>query len=991
MELAFGLLGQAGPTTTQTVIGVLYTSAFFVVPFLIAYAIGKALNIRDYVPKMALVLFSIAIACAPFLNQVVLKGGSPLDAISFAIDLAGGTNLVYQVQKDPADKSAEGNVDSALMDRLVAAISRRINPAGTKEVVVRRVGADRVEVIIPGANPAAVEDTKRQMTKLGNLEFHIIANPQDHERLIARAKASAANRVVVDGKVIGMWRPIAKGREAQFVSSSSAVTRLQKGSKDVYEVLLDVEPDTAKQVTGKYLRRSFVTSDETGSIAVGFQFNGIGEQLFGRLTGRNLPTRDGRQKQLAIVLNNEVQQAPGIREQIFGNGIINGMKPDEVEATVTLLNSGALPCEISESPVSEFSISPTLGSDVKSKGFLALWVSALAVVIFMGAYYRLAGLIANFAMLLNLLFIVASMSAVSAAFSLPGLAGLVLSAGMAVDANVLIYERIREETARGASLRMAINNGFDKAFTAIFDSNITTLITAIILYVIGSEQVKGFAISLFIGLVMNLYTAVFISRLILEVLERGRVINKLNMSQWIGVTNIDFVGKQFIATTASVILVAVGLVVFFARGSRSYDIDFTGGSMVSMQFTEKQNVDDVRKKLETSFKTGNLTLEELSIAGQTGEDGRRFRLRTPNEGDTTRSDAEVLKTISDTFPNSLTRVTLPTFEVTPISKSAPVAGKTADEQMSFDDPYAGGTQAALTFSGEVGPATIERYIGDAFKELNHAAVEGLFVVEGTSGSGLDAKSGQVQLFDKILVKVLPIVPQADVEKAIQSVQSTLANSPIFDEVTTFASSVASETKQQAVLAVVFSIIAILIYVWFRFENWSFGLAAVTALVHDVLVSLAMVAICSSLATTPLAGPLMLMDFKINMSMIAAFLTIVGYSLNDTIVIFDRLREVRGKSPEITREMINSTVNQTLSRTLLTAFTVLVSVLLLYILGGEGIHGFAFCMVIGSIAGTYSTVYIASPLVLYFARKEAAKAKSPGGSAASAGRVPNAVG
>jgi SecD/SecF fusion protein len=203
----------------------------------------------------------------------------------------------------------------------------------------------------------------------------------------------------------------------------------------------------------------------------------------------------------------------------------------------------------------------------------------------------------------------------------------------------------------------------------------------------------------------------------------------------------------------------------------------------------------------------------------------------------------------------------------------------------------------------------------------------------------------------------------------------MKNTPVFDETTSFESSVASETKQSAVFAVIASLIAIVAYVWFRFDNFIFGLAAVIALAHDVLVSLGAVAIASYLSRTG-AGPLfMFTDFKINMAMIAAFLTIVGYSLNDTIVIFDRLREIRGKNPLITRDMINLTVNQTMSRTILTAFTVFLTVLILYILGGEGIHGFAFCMVVGSVAGTYSTIYIASPLVLQFANRWGAQGDS----------------
>src|SRR4029077_7544498 len=235
------------------------------------------------------------------------------------------------------------------------------------------------------------------------------------------------------------------------------------------------------------------------------------------------------------------------------------------------------------------------------KGKLALLISSLAVIVFMLGYYFVAGLVADFALLLNLLFIVAVMAIVQAAFTLPGLAGLVLSAGMAVDANVLIYERMREELARGARLRMGIHNGFDKAWAAIFDSNIATLISSIILYMIGTEQVKGFAVSLIIGLALNLYTAVYVSRLIMNILERSRTITRVKMLSLVGVTNFDFVGKQVIASIASIVLIVAGLGAFFVRGVANYDIDFTGGVSVTMQFTEPQKTDAVREALEKTF------------------------------------------------------------------------------------------------------------------------------------------------------------------------------------------------------------------------------------------------------------------------------------------------------------------------------------------------------------------------------------------------------
>lgn len=933
-------------------------------------------------------------------NETTFKLSRWKDALSFGIDLAGGTNLVYEVDEEKARADAI-NVTADLMDRLVGAVAKRVNPAGTKEIVVRRLGMTRVEIILPGADQAIVEDTKTQITKLGSLEFSIVANRQDHADLIKRALASPAVDVRMGDKVVAKWRPIAPAKDSQgrdipntdFDNNGDIALRQMVGKRPGFkEVLILYEPDPERQITGKYLSRAHVTSDSNGGPAVGFNFNTRGGYLFGDLTMRNLPRKDGTQRQLAVMLNGDVYTAPSIRQQISSQGIIESQRftLKEVEQLVSVLNAGALPVPMKQNPISEFTISPTLGSDVQQKGMQALWVSAIAVVVFMAGYYFVAGVVADVALLLNLLYIVGIMAFVKAAFTLPGLAGLVLSAGMAVDANVLIYERIREELQRGASLRMAIHNGFDKAFAAIFDSNVSTLITAVILFWIGTETVKGFAVSLFIGLVMNLFTAVLVSRWILNILERSRLVKKLTMLRLIGVTNFDFVGKQMIASAVSVVVIVAGLAAFIARGSSNYDIDFTGGISITMQFNEPQDTDAVRSKLEEAFHK-NITVEELTSSGQIVK-GTYFRLRVANEGDQNLDPAVIESKVNAAFPQLLARKLVVLGEITPIpAKESKAEAAIGDKEMSSSDDadrFAGGSQVALNFTddkgspAEMAPATFSRYLIEQLSAVKvddkpkYPAPENLFALEGTSGRGVSAREAEVKLFTGMNLKASPTISLEDLSKSLNNVRDTLKNSPVFDEVTSFESSVASETKQSAVLAIVLALIAIVAYVWFRFENLTFGFAAVVALAHDVLVTLGCVALASYLSNTPLGPALLLTDFKINMAMIAAFLTIVGYSLNDTIVIFDRLREIRGKNPQLSKEMINLTVNQTMSRTILTALTVFITVVILYAIGGEGIHGFAFCMVIGSIAGTYSTVYIASPLVLQLTKS--GPAKSAGG-------------
>lgn len=925
------------------------------------------------------------------------------NALKYGIDLAGGTNLVYEVEE-----TAEQKVTANIMKNMVGAINRRINPSGTNEVIVRQVGRNRIEVIIPGANPEAVEATKKAMTRLGSLEFAILASDRrpDHKQWIDLARKSPRDKDVRmamgdEGRmvVVASWKPIMqkRGPDGKLLPTREfsdddreiAVRSVYGSTTGQKEVLIITESEQDNRITGRYLRRADVTRDQGGRPAVGFHFDHKGGLLFQQLTTKYRPQKDGSRFRLAILLDDQIHSAPSIKSPIGADGIIEG---DFTEADVTeqinVLNAGALPVPLKKDPISEFTISPTLGADVQSKGKLALVVSAVAVVVFMTVYYLFAGIVADIAMLLNLLFIVAIMAVIDAAFTLPGLAGLVLSAGMAVDANVLIYERIREELHRGSSLRMAIHNGFDKALTAIIDSNLTTVITAVILYGIGTEQVRGFAVTLFIGLIINIFTAVFISRLILNIAERNRW-TKLKMMSAIGETKIDFVAKQNLAIGASLVLIVAGLITFFVRGRENYDIDFTGGTMVSMQFTDPQETDVVRKKLEQSF-GGDITLEELTRTGE-AKRGLRFRLRTTDQ-----DEQGVEKRINDTFPGLLARVTLDTIK---FGKSEVAA---SDDKAVEKPASTGDYLVDLTFSADIAPSTILDRLAKHLDANKYPNAEGLLALDERSSTSLKParvtsqnQSGTVKLFNQMRFDVRSSLAQADLEAGLKLVQKDFTDKPVFEEVNSFESSVAAETKHSAVLAIIASLIAIIVYVWFRFERAVFGVAAVIALAHDVLVTLGMLAICSYLDGTTIGSIFMLNDFKINMAMIAAFLTIVGYSINDTIVIFDRLREIRGKNPHVTRDMINLAVNQCLGRTILTATTVFLTVLILYILGGEGIHGFAFAMVIGSIAGTYSTVYIASPLVLWLMDREqaaASKAKESRRSGSSGGKsvVPGAV-
>ena len=408
-------------------------------------------------------------------------------------------------------------------------------------------------------------------------------------------------RSPADGRVLASWRDIVEKRaEGADRHPTRTVERADPKTGEPFTVqqYLIIHDTPARTVTGKYLTNASPTQDANGNPAVAFRFNERGAQLFGQLTQDNLPdASDKFHRKLAILLDGKVRSAPVINSRINDNGIIEGhFTMKEVNDLVGVLNAGALEVPLKQTPISEFTISPLLGIDVQQKGMTAIFLSGLVVVVFMLVYYRLAGLIADLSLMLNLLMVVGSMAFISATFTLPGLAGLVLTIGMAVDSNVLIYERMREEFARGSSLRMAIQNGFDKAFAAIFDGNVTSLITAVILYMIGTDLIRGFAVSLFIGLSMSLFSVLYFGHLAFDILERKRIVKTVKMLQFIGQTKIDFLSKQNIAFLASGLLIVAGMVALFVRGSSNLDIDMSGGTMATFVFVDKPDIDDIRDR-----------------------------------------------------------------------------------------------------------------------------------------------------------------------------------------------------------------------------------------------------------------------------------------------------------------------------------------------------------------------------------------------------------
>ena len=842
----------------------------------------------------------------------------------------------------------EGRSAAVDMDKLVAAVARRVNPGGQKEVTVRRYGIDQLEVIVPEVDQSEVDSIKKVVSKSGVLEFRITANRDDprHRRVIELGERSVGESVVDGGNPVGRWILLNTEKFGADERGGLVTRNAADGNVEVLVVLDRFD------VTGGYLTRASSNFDpQSLAPCVNFSFNSAGSSLFGVLTSSNLPDPANRLKsRLGIVLDGELLSAPGIESTISSNGQITGnFRQRDVDEIVEVLNAGSLPTALYSEPISEQRISPQLGADTIRSGARAMLLATIVVLAFMLAYYRFSGLVADLAVLLNIILVVALMISIKAAFTLAGLAGLVLSVGMAVDANVLIYERMREETDRGAALRMAIRNGFQRAFSTILDSNLTTVITGVVLFFIGTDQLKGFAVTLILGLLLNLFTAVFCSRVMFDLAERNGWIRKLNMGRIFGVTNFEFVRWVRPAILGSAVFILAGLAAAAQRGQGLFDIDFTGGTSVQVAFKpgKAPDIADVREAVKA---LPNTAVSAVTVDGESP----RFKVDT-----SLRDTAEVQRTLQTVFPDSLL-----TYEMS----FADVATAPASEGQAAE---AARTTATLTFPSKINQATLREKIEATLTAEGVGAVP--FAIEAP---GAVARSKPYETW-----KLASGMDAETTARVLGKMKSDLAGTPVYFSANSIGGKVAGNTKVTAVYALLASLGMIVLYVWLRFQNVAFGLAAVVALIHDVLVAVACLAISHYVA--PFLGWALVDDFKISLDVVAALLTIIGFSINDTIVIFDRLRELRGKAQYVTAPMIDKAVNQTLSRTVLTSGTAFLATLILFLFGGSGIHAFAFTMLVGIITGTYSTIYIASPIVLWLQRWFA---EAPAGAAAAASRA-----
>lgn len=824
------------------------------------------------------------------------------------------------------------------------------------------------------------------------------------------------------------------------------------------------------------LKAAGVTRDQRGRPAVNFRFDARGGQLFYELTAPNV------NRQLGIFLDDQAVSSANIGEAIRQEGQITGeFSMDRVIEIVNKLEAGSLPARLKEEPLMIKSIGPSLGQQNIQSGLRSAIWGTCAVIVCVGIYYLFAGVVANVAVLMNLLLVLATMAFLEATLTLPGIAGLILTVGMSVDANVLIFERMREEFDRGASIRTAIKNGYDRAFSAILDSNLTTIISCIILGYVGTEEIKGYALTLGFGVATSLFTAIVVTRVIFTGLVQIGWLKTLPMLSIPGMKNANFdwmrLWRYFWPVSA--VLLIGGFVAFDAQPKQNlYDIEFLGGTSAQLELKKgvELNDDEVRRHITSKDPDGaagwllsaadRIEQAEVTPSGDSGLVYVRADGLTPEQVETFVS----MLVLSPIVQNAGTSVEGDRVRVL-LNQDANATAATLKERLPDAAAYARKSSewlasAKVQFVGDAGDVpgagkafevvTVEtdrKLVRDAIvaalgdrlrvdRAVQFAAIAGpddaervlpipptasllSDVIDGTSTYDVqNFRDGVAIVLDdlsppqseaEVKTRLRDIRLQPDFEKfgwranevvgltpsgaggsdeptftrmavlvmdnnipfsedaaswkahlvapELDLIKAALTTERSLQKVLVFQPSVAAQAKQQALAAIILACIAMAAYLWFRFGALDYGLAAIVALLHDVSIAVGAVALSYYISQT-FFGPLfMIEDFRIDLAMVAAFLTVLGYSVNDTIVVFDRIRENRGKLKTLSPELVNRSINQTLARTLLTGVTTLIVVSVMYVMGGPGIHGFNFVLLVGILVGTYSSIAIASPLLL----------------------------
>lgn len=903
------------------------------------------------------------------------------------------------------------------------------------------------------------KDLQRMLKGAGILEFRILptqGHPEvDMEQIntyVERLKekgptyASDTRYIWCEIENIREWHSSDKdGRPAVVAQFGDKYYVL--ASQNVNETMLHA-PDRGDWK----LEKSYPTTDDMGRRAIGFLLDDRGGRLFSNVTSKNID------RPLCILLDGVAISAPNIESRIYKQGVITGsFSQTQVEDMVNKLNAGSLPARLVEQPISVNTIGPSLGADNRDQGIKAALIGLVGVIACMAIYYFVAGAVADTALLLNLLFVLAIMAGLRATFTLPGIAGVILTIGMSVDANVLIFERIREEQERGSSLRVAVKNGYEKAFSAIFDSNLTTVLSAAILYWVASEDIKGFAITLMLGLSSSMFTALFVTRVIFDWLLSKRILkDHLMMLRLIRKPNINWMGLRPVFLAISGILTVGGMIVFFTRDdtkNSKYDIEFTGGTNV--QIVLKKDVNLTRQDVEDKIHKIGTDLNNAALAASNvyriGESGKQYEITTtetnkmsivvtfPQAGQQMVTECvAAIERAQEQFPSGLSnllvtqdpsnsaRILVSTSEMnqslvkdvlTAAFPNAQIAPPQVNEVVNdaIMNAFAGqleiqeNLQPTITSEEKISDEMISTYpelvdflggvkivcdiqkpvtareITDRFNELpfkpDMRNVQRYpYQILDTSLNELADPNQSIKSFVYVSAEPEAGFRELSDEERARFVENektkVLAATKLetsLPRVNQISPSIGGEARARALIAIILSLAVLLAYIWVRFGNLRYGLGAVVTLFHDTCATLGAVTGCTYLAATFLGQGLLIGDFKIDLTMIAAFLTLIGYSLNDTIVIYDRIRENRRKGT-LTAQIINNSVNETLSRTVMTSFTTLLVVLTMYIFGGPRLRGFNFAMIFGLFVGTYSSIAISAPILLIGAKVEKEKGK-----------------
>ena len=750
--------------------------------------------------------------------------------------------------------------------------------------------------------------------------------------------------------------------------------------------------------------------DELGRTSIAFRLDTTGGQEMGRLTGPNI----GRA--MAIVLDGQVYTAPTLQSRIGGNGQITGsFDEDEIKYLIRVLSSGALEGQLSSEPVSMNVLGPSIGADNLERGLAAVMLSIGVTAVAMLLYYFVAGFIANLSLIVNAAIIFGVMAFMDATFTLPGLAGISLSVAMAVDANVLIYERIREEMIDNQeSLRNAIRLGFARAFSAIFDGNITNLSVCLVLILFAGTEVKGFGVTMAIGVFATFISGLWITRVLLAVWSGWMGQRTLPMLpvQFPAVAralkpNIDWITLRPMLLGGSLVVALLGVIMVMIRGGDIFETEFRGG--VSMTMTTRQ-----AKSGEDADATGRLLLSRVDVENKirafgvskasdpilsqlesanvlsVGEQTKDFRASSfqIKVGNPTSIDDESKITSSVTnavvgvlasdldarLPSTFTGVgdTSHASHTYPLEKDKLGDNIARSGSQSSVGSFRGGVAVVIdNINPPITTADLQERITRLRNQPDFSEIAGrdTLVVGLTPADSAQPDQGQTS------VAVLVSDPQINslkgsidawdsnlAAKEWKLVSSAVAQGTTLDQVSSFSPAVARTLVANATVAVLMSLFLMLGYIWVRFGSLRFSFATVLAVLFNLAVCLGFLSISRALGDTTFGASILMSDFRIDLNVVAGLLTIVGYSLNDTVVILDRIRENRGKATYVTRAVVNLSINQTFSRTLLTGGSTIATAIILYSLGGTGIRPFAVTFLVGLIAGTFSSIAIAGTII-----------------------------